>query len=103
MSKHDNQLIHYSSLAFAIKHAHNSIYADRFHCIARLLTHKVLRANVTEFRLQFLATIDSFCHLLNLIRVNDCLNATAIPLHDVFVMPVAHFVTPYILIYKLPL
>lgn len=49
---------------------------------------------MSKFLLKFLATIDSFCHLLHLIRVNDCLNATAIPLHDVFVMPVAHSVLP---------
>ena len=95
MSEHDNQLIHYSELTFTIKHAHNAIYADRFHCIACLLAHKVLRANMAEFRLQFLATIDSFCHVLNLIRANDCLNATTIPLHDVFVMPVTHCYSLY--------
>ena len=98
MSEYDNQLINYSSLSFTIKHAHNAIYADRFHCIACLLTHKVLRANVTEFRFQLLATIDSFCHVLNLTRVNDCLDVTTIPLHDVSVMTVAHFATPYTLI-----
>lgn len=98
MSEHDNQLIHYYTLTFTVKYAHNAIHADRFHCIACLLAHKVLRANVTEFWFQLLATIDIFCHLLNLIRVKDCLNATTIPLHDVFVMPVAHFVTPYTLI-----
>ena len=97
MSEHDNKLIHYSALTFTIKHAHNTIYADRFHCIACLLAHKVLRANVTELLFQLLAAIDSLCHLLNLIRVNDCLNATTIPLHDMFVIPVAHFVTPYTL------
>ena len=103
MSEYDNQLINYSSLSFTIKHAHNAIYADRFHCIACLLAHKVLSANMTEFLLQFLATIDSLCHLLHLARVNDCLNAATIPLHDVFVMPVAHLITPYTLIWKLPL
>jgi hypothetical protein len=41
--------------------------------------------------------------VLNLIRVSDFLNVTAIPLHDVLVMPVAHFSTPYALIWKLPL
>ncbi|XBA08998.1 hypothetical protein UVIVOLLU_CDS0064 [Salmonella phage PHA46_2] len=40
---------------------------------------------------------------MHLVRVGDCLNAATIPLHDVFVMPVAHSVTPYTLIWKLPL
>ena len=138
MSEYDNQLIHYSSLSFTIKHAHNAIHADRFHCMTCLLAHKVLRANVTEFLLQFLATIDSLCHLLFLhVRLIHCLPYEArcitqcviiifaIIIHELrkaqfyflhsfikhfhcwldwFIAHlVAHFVTPYILIYKLPL